>query len=136
MKVASMTFLLLSVTIAMPLAAQHAHSHGADSSHMIGAADAAMGGPMSSAAMKHLELSPPRAAAHADTVRAWEVVRQLRAALAKYADTAVATADGYKMFAPQLKEQRVFHFTNYKHAFLEAFRFDAEKQHEVASAPG
>ena len=127
MKVASMTFLLLSVTIAMPLAAQHAHSHGADSSHMIGAADAAMGGPMSSAAMKHLELSPPRAATHADSVRAWEVVRQLRAALAKYADTAVATADGYKMFAPQLKEQRVFHFTNYKHAFLEAFRFDAEK---------
>ena len=127
MKVASMTFLLLSVTITMPLAAQHAHSHGADSSHMIGAADASMSGAMSDAAMKHLELSPPRAATHADTVRAWEVVRQLRAALAKYADTAVATADGYKMFAPQLKEQRVFHFTNYKHAFLEAFRFDAEK---------
>jgi hypothetical protein len=29
------------------------------------------------------------------------------------------------MFAPQVKQQRVFHFTNYKNAFKEAFRFDA-----------
>ena len=127
MKIASISFLLLSATVARPLEAQQAHSHAADSSHMIGAADAAMSGPMSAAAMKHLELSPPRAATHADTVRAWEVVRQLRAVLTKYSDTAAATADGFKMFAPQLKEQRVYHFTNYKNAFLEAFRFDAEK---------
>jgi len=127
MKVASVSFLLLSAAIAMPLRAQHAHSHGADSSHIIGAADAAMSGPMSEIAMKHLELSPTRAATHEDTVRAFEIVRQLRLALAKYADTAAATADGYKMFAPQLEQQRVYHFTNYKNAFLEAFRFDPEK---------
>jgi len=131
-----MTFLPLSVAINMPLAAQHEHSRAADSSHMIGAADAAMSGPMSPAAMKHLELSPPRAATHADTVRAWEVVRQLRAALAKYADTAAAIADGYKMFAPQLKEQRVYHFTNNKNALLEAFRYDPEKPTSILYVRG
>jgi hypothetical protein len=94
---------------------------------MIGAADAAMSGPMSDAARKHLEMSPPRQGSRQDTVRAMEVVKQLRVALAKYADTAAAAADGYKMFAPNLKQQRVFHFTNYRHAFMEAFRFDAAK---------
>ena len=136
MKAASISFLLLCATIATPLEAQHAHSRAADSSHMIGAADAAMSGPMSAAAMKHLELSPPRAATHADTVRAWEVVRQLRTVLTKYADTAAATADGYKMFAPQLKGQHVYHFTNYKNAFLEVFRYDPEKPTSILYVRG
>lgn len=94
---------------------------------MIGAADAAMSGPMSDNASKHLEMSPTRPATAADSVKAREVVAQLRKALAKYADTSVAVADGFKMFAPQLKQQRVYHFTNYRNAFLEAFRFDPER---------
>jgi hypothetical protein len=112
---------------AQSLQAQHTYSHTADSSHMVGAADATMSGPMSDAEMKHLELSPARRATRDDSLKAMEVVRQLRAALAKYADTSVAVAEGYKMFAPQLKQQRVYHFTNYKNAFLEAFRFDPEQ---------
>jgi hypothetical protein len=93
-----------------------------------------MSGPMSDAAKKHRELSPTRRATPEDTVRAKEVVSQLRAALAKYADTAAAVADGYKMFMPNVKEQRVYHFTNYKNAFLEAFRFDAEKPTSILYA--
>lgn len=125
MKGATIRFVLLTIVFSTPMVAQH--THGTDSSRMIGAADAAMSGPMSEAARKHLELSPTRRATREDSARANEVVQQLRAALAKYADTAAAVADGYKMFMPNVKEQRVYHFTNYKNAFLEAFRFDAEK---------
>jgi hypothetical protein len=128
MKIATIAMLLLGATA--PAFAQHSHEH-ADSSRMIEAADAAMSGPMSDAARKHMEMSPPRPGTRQDTVRAMEVVKQLRTALAKYADTAAAVADGYKMFAPNLKQQRVFHFTNYRNAFLEAFRFDAERPTSV-----
>src|SRR5437867_6269195 len=124
MKTATITMLLLAT--GGPVLAQHAHEHP-DSARMISAADAAMSGPMSDAAMKHLELSPARRATREDSAKAREVARHLRAALAKYADTAAAVADGYKIFAPKLKQQRVFHFTNYRNAFLETFRFDPEK---------
>ena len=134
MKSASSALILLSVLLATPIMAQHPHGHGPDSSRMVGAADAAMSGPMSEAAKKHLELSPMRRATPEDTARAKEVVSQLRSALAKYADTAAAVADGYKMFMPNVKEQRVYHFTNYKNAFLEAFRFDPEKPTSILYA--
>lgn len=94
---------------------------------MIGAADAVMSGPMSEAAKKHMQLSPTRRATREDSIRAMEVARQLRVALARYADTTVAVADGYRMFMPNVKTQRVYHFTNHKNAFLEALRFDAER---------
>jgi hypothetical protein len=139
MKTATIATLLLATVLASSAAAQHAHgSHGQnpDSSTMIGAADAAMSGPMSDAAMQHMLLSPTRKATRDDSVRAKAVASQLRAALAKYADTAAAVADGYKMFAPKLKQQRVFHFTNYQHAFLEAFRFDPDKPTSLLYRPG
>jgi len=128
MKGATIAVLLLTTAAAThPLVAQHAHGKPAspDSSHMIGAADAAMSGPMSEAANEHMQLSPTRRATREDSIRAKEVARQLRLALAKYADTTVAVADGYKMFMPNVKTQRVYHFTNYRNAFLEAVRFDA-----------
>ena len=31
------------------------------------------------------------------------------------------------MFMPNVKTQRTYHFTNYRHAFMEAFRFDPDK---------
>jgi len=135
MKADTIAVLMLFTAVAAgPLAAQHAHGepaghagHNPDSSHMVGAADAAMSGPMSEAARKHMQLSPTRRATREDSVKAQQVARQLRVALAKYADTAAATADGYKMFMPNVKLQRVYHFTNYKRAMLEAVRFDPEK---------
>jgi hypothetical protein len=95
--------------------------------HMVGMADHAMAGGKDSIMSLHMEMSPMRAGTHADTVRAMAVVADLRQAIAKYRDTAVAVADGYKMFLPNLKNQPVYHFTNGRRAFREAFRFDPEQ---------
>jgi hypothetical protein len=98
-----------------------------DSAQMAGMADHVMSGPMDDNMMKHMELTPLRAATHADTVRATAIAAELRQAISKYQDTAAASADGYKMFLPNVKGQRVYHFTNYRRAFLAAFHFDASK---------
>lgn len=75
----------------------------------------------------HLEMSPVRPRTAADSARAAAVVVELRQALAKYGDTTAAVRDGYAMFAPQLRQQKVYHFTNRWHAVQEAFRFDPSK---------
>ena len=75
----------------------------------------------------HVRLTPPRPGTHADTVRAQILADALRAAIGKYQDTTAAVGDGYKMFAPQLKEQPVFHFTNWTAAVKAAFTFDAAR---------
>jgi hypothetical protein len=98
-----------------------------DSAQMAGKADHAMSGPMDENMMKHMELTPLRTPTHEDTVRAMKIAAALRQAIEKYQDTAVARADGYKMFLPNVKNQRVYHFTNYGRAFLAAFHFDASK---------
>ena len=72
----------------------------------------------------HMEMSPARTPTRADSLRAANVAGELRAALAPFADTSAAVAAGYKMFLPQLKEQKVYHFTNNWNALKEAFRFD------------
>ena len=72
----------------------------------------------------HMEMSPTRPLAPGDSARAATVARELRAALVKYRDTSAAVADGYRMFMPQVKQQRVFHFTNNWRAVQEGFRFD------------
>src|SRR5262245_28112938 len=109
MTMKSASIALLALVPIRVLSAQHDH-HGADSAQIVGAADASMNGPMSDAAMKHLEMSPVRNGSARDSARAMAVAQQLRTALAKYADTAAAVADGYRMFAPQVKQQRVYHF--------------------------
>lgn len=120
--------LVLLVFAGSPLVAQHQHGAPAkDTSHMIGAADAAMSGPLSAAARKHLLMTPVRKATREDSAKALQVVRELRTALAKYRDTSAAVADGYRMFMPNVKAQRVYHFTSYRNAFLEALRFDAAR---------
>ncbi len=127
-KVASIGLLLLA-TLApgVALRAQHTHADPADSARMEHAADAAMSGPMSANARAHLVLTPLRPPTPADSAKARVVVAELRQALARYADTSAAVSDGYRMFLPQLKQQRVFHFTNYRHGAAEAFRFDPAK---------
>src|SRR6185437_14859787 len=79
-----------------------------------------MDGPMDA----HMKLTPSRPATHADSTRALLVASELKQAIAKYRDTAAAVADGYKMFLPGVKNQRVFHFTNNARAFRAAFSFD------------
>lgn len=115
----------------LPLAAQHAghggHAHGADTSAGSDAgaeAERAMGGHHDPVALKHLAFTPVRAATPADSTRAADVIVALREAIGKYRDVRLAEADGYALFAPQLKTQRVYHYTRRRSAIAEAFRFD------------
>jgi hypothetical protein len=91
--------------------------------------------PQSVAAL-HMEMSPLRAGTAADSERAAVVAHQLRAALEKYRDTTAAVADGYQLFMPQLKEQKVYHFTNRWRAVQEAFRFDPAKPTSILYTKG
>ncbi len=90
-------------------------------------ADNAMSGPMDANMMKHMVMTPSRTPTHADSVRATKVATDLKAAIAKYQDTAVAVADGYEMFLPNVKSQHVHHFTNNTHALLSVLTFDPAK---------
>jgi hypothetical protein len=78
-------------------------------------------------AKRHMLMTPAIRATAADSSRAAKVAAALRTAIAKYRDTSVAVADGYHMFLPNVKEQRVYHFTNRWRAVQEAFRFDPTK---------
>jgi hypothetical protein len=75
----------------------------------------------------HMEMSPSLHGNPSDSARAARVARELRTALIQYRDTAAAVADGYRMFMPHVKEQKVYHFTNSWRAVQEAFRFDPTK---------
>jgi hypothetical protein len=76
------------------------------------------------AAALHMVMTPVRAPAPGDSARAARVAAELRRAILEYRDTAAAVADGYRMFAPQIKNQKVYHFTRGWNAVQEAFRFD------------
>ena len=78
-------------------------------------------------ASKHTELSPERRPTAGDSARALKLAGELRQAIAKYKDTAVAEADGYHMFLPGLKNQKVYHFTNNARGFEAAFHFNPSK---------
>jgi hypothetical protein len=69
-------------------------------------------------------MTPKRAVAAGDSARAAAVAATLRASIEKYRDTTAAVADGFRMFAPQVKTQKVYHFTRGLNAVRAAFRFD------------
>ena len=76
---------------------------------------------------QHMEMTALRPANRADSIRAAGLVTELRSAISKYRDVRVAVDDGFRQFAPQIKNQRVYHFTNYRWAFENSFRFKPEK---------
>lgn len=80
-----------------------------------------------SAMAAHMETTSRRPANSADSARAARLVTDLRSAIGKYRDVRIAVDDGYRQFAPEIKNQRVYHFTNYKRAIANAFRFNPEK---------
>jgi hypothetical protein len=90
-------------------------------------ADHAMDGMMDMNMMKHMALTPARRPTRADSTRALQVAADLKRAISKYKDTAAAVAAGYKMFLPNVKTQKVFHFTSTARGFKEAFRFNDEE---------
>lgn len=91
----------------------------ADASHAV---HGAMSGTMD--ANPHLRLSPVRTPTSADSSKAAAIVAEARVALAKYKDVRVAEREGYRMFAPGVKNQNVYHFTKLGAAIRERFRFD------------
>ena len=80
-----------------------------------------------SAMAAHMETTPRRIATSADSIRVVGIVAELRQAIAKYRDVKVAEADGFKMFAPQIRNQRVYHFTRNLWALENQFRFNPGK---------
>ena len=64
-----------------------------------------------SRAMAAHMMTPLRPATAADSLRAAAIVTELRTAIDKYRNVKRAEADGFKMFAPQIRNQRVYHFT-------------------------
>jgi len=84
---------------------------------------------------KHMKVTPswplqPGDAAHADSLLA-----VARAALAKYGDLAVAEADGFQMFAPKLKRQKVYHYTRRANALKARWTFDPTAPTSLLYAP-
>jgi hypothetical protein len=110
--------------IARPLAGQTGHE-GHDHDAMAAGAEHAMSGSLDMTG--HLELTPRRAATAADTARGAAILAALRPTLERYRDVRAAEADGFRMFAPQIKNQRVYHFTSRRWGFRAAFAFDPAK---------
>jgi hypothetical protein len=120
------SYLPLALTLGC-LGSAGAQQSGAAMDRAMGLAEKSMTGAPDSIAMRHLELSPVRKATKADSARALVVVKELRAAISRYKDTAAATAAGFELFAPNLKNQKTYHFTKNSNALVEAFRFDPAK---------
>jgi hypothetical protein len=128
-------FLKTSATVAMcalvassRLSAQHTHEHS-DTTHAVhgsqGMDGMDMGGDWKMTAMaKHMAYTSTRPLTSQDSIRAARVINELRQAIAKYGDVSVAEADGYKMFAPQIKNQPQYHFTRGLNAIRNQFSFD------------
>lgn len=129
----------MMIAIPRPAIAQHtAHDSHAAADSMPGmagmhsmpstqeATEASMTATMAEMASNpHMRMTAPRRATAADSARARALADTLRRALGKYRDVNFAEADGYKMFAPQLKHQRIYHFTRKWAAVKAAFTFDA-----------
>lgn len=107
---------VIALSLLVPAIALAQHNHGPTMS----SADM-------SAMTAHMEMTPRRAENSADSARAARLVTDLRTAIGKYRDVRVAVDDGYRQFAPQIKEQRIYHFTNYRRAIANAFRFNPGK---------
>ena len=109
--------LILVAICSRVVTAQHSHD---DMSMATGADDM-------KAMAAHMEMTPRRAATRADSIRAAQIVSELRSGIAKYRDVRIAIDDGFRQFAPQVRNQRVYHFTSAKAAIANAFRFNAAK---------
>ncbi len=71
----------------------------------------------------HMHMTAARPATPEDWARAEKVADELRVPMEKYKDYRAALDDGFQIFMPNLP-QPMYHFTNPKNAFLEAFTFD------------
>lgn len=73
---------------------------------------------------KHLKLTPHWPEQPGDQARADSIVNLARSALAQYVDVAAAEQAGYRMFAPKVKGQKVYHYSNRMNALKARWTFD------------
>jgi len=73
---------------------------------------------------KHLTVTPHWPTQPGDSARADSIVHVAEAALAHYANVEVAEQDGFRMFAPQVKRQKVYHYTRRMNALKSRWTFD------------
>ena len=88
------------------------------------AADGEMGNMAGMHDDPHMSMTPTWTLQPGDSARAQALVAQVRAKLAKYRDVKAAEADGFKEFLPNVKHQRVYHFTSWRNAVAARFSFD------------
>ena len=72
----------------------------------------------------HITMTPHWDEKPGDRARADSIVRIARAAVEHYQDVAVAEAAGFRRFAPQVRHQRVYHYSSTAAALKARFRFD------------
>src|SRR5512147_1377583 len=113
-----------------------AGAQGAHAAHPVATHDDAGRATVAANESLHMLMTPTRPPAPGDSARAAATAATLRAAIAKYADTTAAVAGGYRMFAPQIKNQRVYHFTRGLNAVQAAFHFDPAKPTSLLYARG
>ena len=89
-----------------------------------GAADREMSSMAGMSTDPHMAMTPTWPLAAGDSARARALVDQVRASFAKYKDVRVAEADGFKEFLPNVKNQKVYHFTSTRNAITARFSFD------------
>jgi hypothetical protein len=73
----------------------------------------------------HMRMTPSWPEQPGDRARADSIVAVARAALARYGDVQVAQQDGFRMFAPNIKQQRVYHYSRTLNALKARWSFDA-----------
>ena len=120
--IGSLAVFLSRVAGAQHSAAEHAAAEHTHAEHTNADHDREM-----KAMAAHMELTPRRTMTREDSIKAAQIVAELRSGIAKYRDVQVAIDDGFKQFAPQIKNQPVYHFTSSRLAIQNAFRFNASK---------
>ncbi len=113
----------LILAMSAPLSAQHAHDPAAPASSAPAKKSYSADWKMEAMA-SHMAYSGSRPLTPADSVHAAQVIHELRQAVVKYQDVKAAEADGYKMFAPQIKNQPQYHFTKNWNMIRNSFGFD------------
>ncbi len=76
---------------------------------------------------KHMAYTALRPETAADKARAASIVSDLQRALGKYKDYHAAEAEGFKPFHPEIKNQKVVHFTRNWNALKAAFTFNPDE---------
>ncbi len=72
----------------------------------------------------HLLMTVPARQRPGDAERADSILAVARSVAARYASPADAERDGFRLFAPRVRHQRIFHYANRRNALLNRWGFD------------